>query len=123
MTPPQLIDEADGLASLVLYEEAWEVLESLPASERVRPALLLVRLKVCTALEKWELGMELVRLIGPENEYAHRQPAGRFHLARACDLCGAGEVEGARAAVAALSTVWPEGRLLVLVEIRLAALW
>lgn len=76
-----------------------------------------------TASRTWGLTAELVRLIIPENEYDHREAAGRFHLARACDLCVAGDVEGARAAVAALSTVWPAGRLLVLVEKRLAELW
>ena len=123
MDASRIISEADGFADLGLPLEAWELLETLPPADRMQPAVFAVRLKVCTALEKWELGMELVRLIGPENEYAHRQPAGRFHLARACDLCGAGDVEGARAAVSALSKVWPVGRLLVLVEIRLAALW
>ena len=46
----RLIDEADGLASLGLYGDAWEVLESLPPAGRVLPALLAVRLMVCLGL-------------------------------------------------------------------------
>ncbi len=40
MTAARLIDEADGLASLGLYGDAWEVLESLPPADRRRPAVL-----------------------------------------------------------------------------------
>ena len=42
----RLINEADGLASLGLHEDAWEVLESLPPADRVLPAALAVRLMV-----------------------------------------------------------------------------
>ena len=50
MTTARLIDEADGLAFLGLYVDAWEVLESLPPADRVRPAVLAVRLIVCLGM-------------------------------------------------------------------------
>jgi hypothetical protein len=46
MTTERFIDEADGLASLGLYGDAWEILESLPPADRARPAVLAVRLMV-----------------------------------------------------------------------------
>ena len=46
MTTARFIDEADGLASLGLYGDAWEILESLPPADRARPAVLAVRLMV-----------------------------------------------------------------------------
>ncbi len=53
----------------------------------------------------------------------HREAAGRFHLGHATALCAAGEALRARAAVGALSVVWPEGRALVLDCDALAAVW
>jgi hypothetical protein len=134
MTTARLIDEAEGLAFLGLYVDAWEVLESLPPADRVRPAVLAVRLVICLGMARWELGQEVVRCIGAEDEAGHREAAGRFHLGHAIALCAAGEVQLARAAVGALSVrcrcavgalsvVWPEGRALVLDCDVLAAVW
>jgi hypothetical protein len=123
MTAARLIGEADGLASLGLYGDAWEVLETLPPAERVRPAVLAVRLMVCQGLARWELGQEIARHIGPSDAPRHREAAGRFHLGHATALCAAGEVLRARAAVGALAIVWPEGRALALDSDALAAVW
>jgi hypothetical protein len=49
--------------------------------------------------------------------------AGRFHPGHAVALCAAGEVQWARAAVKALSAVWPEGRVLALDCEAMAAVW
>ena len=119
----RLINEADGLASLGLYSDAWEVLESLPPTDRVLPAALAVRLMVCLGMARWELGQEVVRCIGPGDASKHREAAGRFHLGHAIALCAAGEVQLARGAFEALSAVWPEGRALALDCGALAAVW
>ncbi len=123
MTEARLIEEADGLASLGLYEDAWEVLESLPPADRLRPAVFAVRLMVCQGLKRWELGTEVSRYIGPGDEARHREAAGRFHLAHAIALCAAGDIAAARAAVGALAIVWPDGRALALDSDDLAAVW
>ncbi len=106
MTTARLIDEAEGLAFLGLYVDAWEVLESLPPADRVRPAVLAIRLMVCLGTARWELGQEVARCIGADDEASHREAAGRFHLGHAIALCAAGEVQLARGAVGALSVVW-----------------
>ena len=53
MAAARLIEEADGLASLGLYGEAWEVLETLPPADRVRPAVLAIRL---WSAKGWHVG-------------------------------------------------------------------
>ncbi len=123
MTTARLIDEAEGLAFLGLYVDAWEVLESLPPADRVRPAVLAIRLVICLGMARWELGQEVAHCIGADDEASHREAAGRFHLGHAIALCAAGEVQLARGAVGALSVVWPEGRALVLDCDALAAVW
>jgi hypothetical protein len=100
--------------------EAWEVLESPPPADRVRPSVLAVRLVICLGTARWELGQEVARCIGADDEASHREAAGRFHLGHAIALCAAGEVQLARGA---LSVVWPEGRALVLDCDALAAVW
>ena len=63
-------------------------------------------------MARWELGQEVARYIGPDDDSRHREAAGRFHLGHAIALCAAGEVLRARAAVGALAIVWPEERAL-----------
>ena len=116
-------ERADGLASLGLFEDAWEVLESLHPKDRVQPAVFAVCLVICRELERWEMGIELARLIGPLNAKGHREAAGRFRLADALALCAAGKVAEAREAVATMSSGWPEGRLVALEAKALAGIW
>lgn len=89
----------------------------------MRPAVLQVRLMVCTGLERLELGSEVARVIPPIYRLEVREAAGRFHLAHAQALCGVGDIVGARAAVAALSAVWPERRELALDSKALEPVW
>ena len=63
-------------------------------------------------MARWELGQEVARYMGPDDDSRHREAAGRLHLGHAIALCAAGEVVGARAAVGALAIVWPEERAL-----------
>jgi hypothetical protein len=119
----RLINEAEGLAFLGLYLDAWEALEELPSSCRLRPAVLAVRLMICTGLERWELGSEVARVIPPSYWWQVREAAGPFHLAHAVALCGAGDVSGTRVAVGALAIIWPEGRRLALQSKDLEAVW
>jgi hypothetical protein len=52
ITTARLIDEAEGLTFLGLYGDAWEVLESLPPADRVRPAVLAIHLMVCLGMAR-----------------------------------------------------------------------
>ena len=123
MESARIIALADGFASLGLYEDAWEALESLPASERLRPAVLRVRLMICAGLERWELGREIALVIASSYRLEVREAAGRFHLAHAIALCALQDIAGARGVLNALSSVWPEGRLLALESKALEVVW
>jgi hypothetical protein len=117
------LTEARGFAELGLWQDAWDLIESLPPAMRTSVPALAVRLLVCAGLGKWEMGAELVRLFGPVHPLEMRKAAGSFHLARAESLCAAGDIEGAQKAVKALSTIWPEGRGTALNSPVLEALW
>lgn len=110
----KLINEADGLSSLGLHQDAWAVLNTLPLLIQLRPEAQRVRLVICTGLEKWEIGREIAKHASPDSPPAFKEAAGRFYLAHGKVLCAAGDVEGARLAVTALAWVWPEGRQWVL---------
>ncbi|MES2466371.1 MAG: hypothetical protein V4675_03630 [Verrucomicrobiota bacterium] len=114
---------AEGFVLLGMLVDAWDTLEELPASCRALPEALKVRLMICTRLDHWEMGKEIAGVIKPEHDYEVREAAGRFHLDHAIALCAAGNVPGARVALAALSLVWPEGEALALVSDALAAVW
>lgn len=95
MTDERLIDEAVGMAFLGRHEDAWEVLECLPPPDRVRPAVLAVRMVICLTLKRWEIGREVACFIGPGDELRHREIAGRFHLGHAIALGAGGDRMGA----------------------------
>jgi len=108
---------------LGMWPDAWDGIENLPSAERTRPAALAVRLVICTGLQRWEMGGEIVRLFSPGLPLDLREAAGRFYLSHAEYLCGVGDVQGAKDAVRALSFVWPEGRELALAASVLNLLW
>ena len=103
--------------------DAWNALEALPPSSRTLTDALKVRLMICTKLDHWEMGKEIAAVLSPGQDYQVREAAGRFHLAHAIALCASGDIAGARAAIAALSTVWPEGQALAVDCDALAAVW
>ena len=123
MTTAWAIDEAKRLAGLGLFVDSWEVLEGLPPAEWSGPAVRVVRLDICKELGCWELGQDVARGISPWDTLCHREAAGKFHLVHAIELCLSGDVAGARAAVRALTTVWPDGRAEALDSDALTVIW
>ena len=123
MTTARVIDEAKRLAGLGLFGDSWEVLERLSPAEWSGPAVRVVRLEICKKLGCWELGQDVARGISHWDTLCHREAAGEFHLAHAIELCRSGDVAGARAAVRALTMVWPDGREVAFDSEALALLW
>ena len=55
--------DAEGLAELGLWDDAWAVLEALPAADRATPQALRVRLACCPCLDAWEIGRHVANLL------------------------------------------------------------
>lgn len=123
MTYEKLTQEAEAYIFLGMHLEAWETLENLPAGERLCLEVLKLRLKICTALEKWEMGETIAGVIEPIHPAEVRESAGQFYLAQATVLCSIGLIDQAKQAVVALSKVWPEGRISVLNCTSLEKIW
>lgn len=66
----------------------------------------------CDGISRSIPGVEIAKLIGLSQPAGVRESAGQFHIGHAVALCASGDIEGAKAAVKALSIVWPEGRVL-----------
>jgi len=116
------LTRGEGFFELGMFEEAWAETEELPPIDRVEPIVCELRLRVATALEKWELGEALASVlvssaVQPEK---CRETVARFYYARAVALCDAGELKKARLAIRAASDALPDIRLEVIDDERLS---
>ncbi|MEK7949846.1 hypothetical protein [Luteolibacter soli] len=107
------VTEAEGLAELGLWQDAWDVLEAIPAAERSAPAVLRVRLACCPPLGAWTLGTHVADLLrdGCEED---RQSAAEFYHAIARKWLSEGDHYAAKQAMKAAAEAWPKLRLMML---------
>lgn len=104
------VTEAEGLAELGLWQEAWDALEALPAEERATPAALRVRLACCPNLGGWEIGRHVADLLKDGHE-DDRRAASRFYHALALKWLAEGDRYAAGQAIKAAVKAWPDCRL------------
>ena len=57
------LNRAEGFHDLGLHQEAWDTLEELPPIDRVEPLVLELRLRILTAMEKWDLGEGIANVL------------------------------------------------------------
>lgn len=76
------VTEAEGLAELGLWQDAWDALEALPAEDRSTPAVSRVRLACCPPLDAWELGKQLADLLREGDKDDRRSATTFYHLRR-----------------------------------------
>lgn len=107
------VTEAEGLAELGLWEDAWDALEALPPDERSAPAVLRVRLACCPPLNGWELGKHIADLLREGAEEDRKSAAAFFH-ALAIKWVGEGDRYAAKEAMKAAAKAWPNLRLTML---------
>jgi len=107
------VTEAEGLAELGLWQDAWEVLEDLPAHEGSAPAALRVKLACCLPLNAWETGRHIADLLR-EGDEADRRNAATFFHALAVRWLAEGDRYAAGEAVKAALSTWPKQRLKML---------
>lgn len=113
------ITEAEGLAELGLWEDAWFALDALSTAERETPAALRVRLACCPPMGGWEIGRHIVELLRDGGE-AERIVAAGFYLALARKWFSEGDPYAAKQAVAAAVETWPDHRRVLLEDPELA---
>lgn len=92
------LDEAEGLAAMGLYEDAWETMEGLPPEAKVSRRVLGLRLTCCVGLGAWELGAEIashLQKLGCGKD----QLVADFFVAHAADLSKTNLFDEARAAI------------------------
>jgi hypothetical protein len=72
---------------------------------------------------KWELGLELLRLLDPSPDAQPRRDGARFCHAYAARLCATGLVDDAGDHVARASHLWPAQRLAMIDDPALRDVW
>lgn len=105
-----MLSEAEGLADLGLWAEAWETLEALPPEARSEPAALRVRLRCCPGVGAWDIGEHVAGVLcyGKDTD---REVAAGFYHALAVFHAKAGNREGAEDAIKCAVDTWPDIRL------------
>lgn len=107
------IATAEGFLALEEYEEAWEYIESVPASQRMHPALLRVRVLCAMALVKLEMAETLaIYLAEGPREYA-QFAAGILHELAVAHYLGE-DAPHARELIKQAILTWPDERLSIL---------
>lgn len=120
-----LIIAAEGYHDLGMHEDAWNVLEELPPIDKTEPLVLELRLRILTAMNRWELGDHIANvLIGSMIEPEKcRETVARFRHAHARALSLQGDREGSRKQIAAAVDAWPWIRADLVNDDDLASLW
>ena len=103
------LKEAEGLAELGLYAEAWDVIDSLPAVERVMPSALRVRIDCCPHLNAWRDGMEIAKFLRHGTDIS-RLAAANFYLELARFCVEYDELAAARKAVRDFAGTLPDAQ-------------
>ncbi|MGC4017481.1 MAG: hypothetical protein QM755_23650 [Luteolibacter sp.] len=116
------IDVASGYIMLELWEDALEALEDLSPDERSTPDVMVLRLRCCRGMAKWDLGSVLAELLRHGNE-EHRHAAAEFWHALAAAEMADGNLDFAREAARKAATASPDVRLAMLDDPALASLW
>jgi hypothetical protein len=121
--PMSVANTTRGFLELGAPLKAWEMLEDLPPEQRTHPDVFSCRLAILTVLERWELGLELPRLLESAPEAQPRRDCAGFCHAYATALCTMGRVEEAKEHIARASRLWPAQRLALLDEPALRDVW
>lgn len=114
------ITEAEGLAELGLWQDAWEALEELQTPDRALPHALRVRLACCPSLGAWEVGRHIADLLRDGSE-ADRQAAAQYFHAVDLKWLAEGYCYAAGQAIKEAVKTWRDHRLAVLDDPRFAA--
>lgn len=68
------------------YAEAWESLDDIPAQDRAEASILALRLRICIAVARWDMGCEIARILSISPRFDFRMASAEFYLAYAAHL-------------------------------------
>jgi hypothetical protein len=105
--------EAEGLADLELWEDAWQALEELPPEERTAPEVSRLRLRCAMGLERWNAVQELAGHLAKGSDDDRREAAGAFRVLAAV-ATRSRQIEAAKVLVRCAVEAWPDIRLAIL---------
>ncbi len=114
------IEEAEGLAELQMWEDAWAAMEDLSPDERATPAALRVRLQCCPGMGAWDIGEHVAGLLRDGDDLDRRMAAFFYH-ADARRLIEAGDRIAAAASIKAAVEMWPDSRKAIMLDPLLVA--
>lgn len=117
------LERAEGYIDLGMHEDAWNCLEELPAIDRVMPEVINLRLRICLALERWEMGASLANVLATSVSGDHRRNTAQFYHAYARHLCSTGMTVLAKEQVRLAVAAWEEIRREIVEDDKLEAIW
>ena len=91
--------------------------------DRVMPETLALRLQLCTDLERWEMGENILGVLATADDETHRITCAEWLHCYARHLVNTGEVEMAKQAVGEAVKLWQPIRVEVVEDDTLAVLW
>jgi hypothetical protein len=115
------VTEAEGLAELGLWQDAWDALEALSGDAWKTSEAWRVRLRCCPHLGAWNAGTEIADLL-KEGHDPDRETAARFYHALALRWLGEGDRYAAGLAIKAAAKAFPYHRLAMLDDPQLSDL-
>ena len=118
-----ILDEAERLWKRGEWDAASLKIEELEPIDRIMPAVIDLRLRICMGAEFWAMGDELVQVLSSAANAVHRQTCAEYLHARAVAFCEAGEIGNAKERVKWASKLWPLHRIQMLDDPALECLW
>ena len=105
--------EAEGFIMLGLYDDAWELVETLPAETHATPPMRRIRLACAMAAKRFDLAKDIARELASGNEADARFAARVLHELAAVQYLS-GEETAAKELLAAAIAAHPEQRKSIL---------
>ena len=103
------ITEAERLADLELWEDAWQALEELPPEERSAPQVIRLRLECAIGLERWNMVKELAGHLAKGGDDDRRAAATTLRVLAGVAIRSR-EIEAAKELVRLAIEAWPDAR-------------
>ena len=119
----ELLTMAEGYIDLGMHEEAWACLEELPPIDRIMPEVIDLRVRICLAMERWEMGSHLANVLSTSVSEEYRKNVARFYHAYARHLCANGMAVLAKEQVRLAVEAWEGIRREIVKDDELDAVW